>query len=70
MIFKVFIGLAVAGVSIAAFAGTASAAAPGAVVVTTGEGVEFIPPGEISVKTPPPVIAIDGVLRGFHVGGT
>ena len=70
MIFKVLVGLAVAGVSIGAIAGTASAAAPGAVVVTTGQGVEFFPPVEISVDTPPPLIAIDGVLRGFHVGGT
>ena len=76
MITKFLVGLAVSGVSIVAFAGTASAApldppgAPGALVITTGEGVALIPPGQVGVEIPPPVIVIDGVVVGFHAGGT
>ena len=50
--------------------------APGAIVITLGSGAEMIPPSEISVVTPPPIIAFfaeeggTGVVLGFHRGLT
>ena len=70
MIFKILNGLAVTGVSIVGFASTASAAGPGAVKVVTQEGVKIIPPELVGIKTPPPVIVVNGIVKGFHEGGT
>ena len=66
MIVRMLAGLAVMGVLVTAFATPASAATPGAVVVVAQQGVTFFPPSQVGVHTPPPVIVVNGVLKGFH----